>query len=216
MNFIHDVNVLRQTLKSVYSNSADLQALNSEVDKLPKNCRVQVLPVCWRHLLDFPRKCLRQTRKEHDLGDNSEEDEDYPSLEDITVEGVPFVRSLITDLALDILLYQSAYREHITSIVLQECNRIYRLFLKRHPYFDGKVSLIGHSLGSAILFDILCRQKEDVKINGSSQHSRFYHARPSPRTQIKRDDKDLSFEFLVEDFYCLGSPIGLFQMLKGR
>lgn len=100
VNFIHDVNVLRQTLKTVYSSSADLQALNSEIDKLPKNCRVQVLPVCWRHLLDFPRKGVRQNRREHDLGDAYGDDEDYPSLEDITIEGVPFVRSLITDLGL--------------------------------------------------------------------------------------------------------------------
>jgi len=41
VNFIHDVNVLRKTLKSVYGGSADLQALNSEIDKLPKNCRLQ-------------------------------------------------------------------------------------------------------------------------------------------------------------------------------
>ena len=100
MNFVHDVNVLRKTLKGVYTNSADLQALNSEIDKLPKNCRVQVLPVCWRHLLDFPKKGVRQNRKEHDLGEAFGDEEEYPSLEDITVEGVPFVRSLITDLAL--------------------------------------------------------------------------------------------------------------------
>jgi hypothetical protein len=43
---------------------------------------------------------VRQNRKEHDLGEAFGEDEEYPSLEDITVEGVPFVRSLITDLAL--------------------------------------------------------------------------------------------------------------------
>lgn len=41
VNFIHDVNVLRKTLKSVYGGSADLQALNSEIDKLPQNCRLQ-------------------------------------------------------------------------------------------------------------------------------------------------------------------------------
>ena len=34
------MNVLRKTLKSVYGSSADLQALNSEIDKLPKNCRI--------------------------------------------------------------------------------------------------------------------------------------------------------------------------------
>jgi hypothetical protein len=209
--------VLRQTLKSVYSNSADLQALNSEIDKLPKNCRVQVLPVCWRHLLDFPRQGRERNRKEHDLGDAFGDDDEYPSLEDITVEGVPFVRSLITDLALDILLYQSAYREHISGIVLRECNRIYKLFLDRNPYFNGKISLIGHSLGSAILFDILCRQKEDTKVHGSVMHQKYYQSRSSANTQQnKKDPKDLSFDFSVEDFYCLGSPIGLFQMLKGR
>lgn len=100
MNFVHNVNVLRKTLKAVYSSSADLQALNSEIDKLPKNCRIQVLPVCWRHLLDFPRKGARQTRKEHDLGEANGDEDEYPSLEDITIEGIPFVRSLVTDLAL--------------------------------------------------------------------------------------------------------------------
>ncbi|KAH8786167.1 DDHD domain-containing protein [Hyaloscypha finlandica] len=214
VNFIHDVNVLRQTLKSVYKSSADLQALNAEIDKLPKNCRIQVLPVCWRHLLDFPQKSVRQARKEHDIGDAFGDEEEYPSLEDITVEGVPFVRSLITDLALDILLYQSAYREHISNIVLAESNRIYNLFRERNPEFKGKVSLIGHSLGSAILFDILCRQKEAPKISASVTHQNHYkNQRPATN---KSKAKDLDFDFAVEDFYCLGSPIGLFQMLKGR
>ncbi|KAH6713044.1 DDHD domain-containing protein [Leptodontidium sp. MPI-SDFR-AT-0119] len=208
VNFIHDVNVLRKTLKSVYGSSADLQALNSEIDKLPKNCRIQVLPVCWRHLLDFPRKGVRQNRREHDLGDAFGDDEEYPSLEDITVEGVPFVRSLITDLALDILLYQSAYREHITQLVTAESNRVYDLFLERNPTFSGKVSLIGHSLGSAIFFDILCRQKEHPQNTGSRRGRHPAHS----KTQVI----DLDLKFPVEDFYCLGSPIGLFQMLKGR
>jgi hypothetical protein len=85
VNFIGDCNVLRQTLKNVYGGSADLQALNSEIDRLPKNCRVQILPVCWRHLLDFPKK--KQSRKEHDLGDMESTEDEYPSLEDITIEG---------------------------------------------------------------------------------------------------------------------------------
>ncbi|RDL37465.1 uncharacterized protein BP5553_04898 [Venustampulla echinocandica] len=207
VNFIHDVNILRQTLKNVYDGSADLQALNSEIDKLPKNCRVQVLPVCWRHLLDFPKK--RQTRQEHDLGDTENAEDEYPSLEDITIEGVPFVRSLVTDLALDILLYQSAYREQIIVSVLGETNRMYSLFKKRNPHFKGKVSFMGHSLGSAILFDLLCRQKESL------QHSKHHQGRDSNR-HSKGQASKLDFDFAVEDFYCVGSPIGLFQMLKGR
>lgn len=45
INFVHDVNVLRKSLKTVYGASPDLQALNSEVNSESKNCRVQVLPV---------------------------------------------------------------------------------------------------------------------------------------------------------------------------
>lgn len=200
VNFVHDVNTLRKTLKGVYADSPDLRALNAELDDAAKtNCKVQVLPICWRHLLDFPKQSLRHNRGEHDLGDSGYgEEEEYPNLADISVEGVPAVRNLITDLALDILLYQSpAYKDHISRIVLEECNRIYHLFMKRNPDFNGKVSMVGHSLGSAIMFDILCRQ--DRK---SDMH--------------RKDRQNGRLDFEVEDFYALGSPIGLFQMLKGR
>ncbi|OCL13588.1 DDHD-domain-containing protein [Glonium stellatum] len=204
INFVHDVNTLRKTMKAVYANSTDLQALNSEVDKEPKNCRIQALPICWRHKLDFPKQSLKHNRKEQDLGDLDSGDQEYPNLDDITIEGVPAVRNLITDLALDILLYQSpAYKEHISRIVVEECNRIYRLFKERNPSFNGKVSLVGHSLGSAIMFDILCRQEDET----AEKH----------RGKNRRATNDgLKLDFEVEDFYALGSPIGLFQMLKGH
>ena len=216
LNFIHDVNVLRKTLKTVYENSPDLQALNSEVDKLPKNCRIQVLPVVWRHLLDFPRQSLKNRGNEQDLSDvDALGDEfEYPKLSDITVDGVPAIRNLVEDLFLDILLYQSAYREHIAGIVQRECNRVFGLFQKRNPQFKGKVSLVGHSLGSAVMFDLLCRQKD------AAHDSPAHQARPSRKrtSSVKQEDatRDLALEFGVEDFYCLGSPVGLFQMIKGR
>lgn len=79
INFVHDVNVLRKTMKSVYSAAADLRALNSEIDTPGLgNSRVQVLPVVWRHMLDFPK---RKPRKgEHDLGEifNEEDECKYP------------------------------------------------------------------------------------------------------------------------------------------
>ncbi|EMC95971.1 hypothetical protein BAUCODRAFT_70900 [Baudoinia panamericana UAMH 10762] len=202
VNFVHDVNTLRKTLKAVYSDSPDLRALNAELgDAEHVNSRVQVLPICWRHLLDFPKQSLKHNRKERDLADTDIDDEAFPSLEDITVEGVPAVRNLITDLALDILLYQSpAYKEHISRIVLSECNRIYHLFMERNPTFNGKISMVGHSLGSAIMFDLLCSQEQK--------------GQPSMKNRKEHHGKKLDFE--VEDFYALGSPIGLFQMLKGH
>lgn len=234
MNFVHDVNVLRKTLKSVYSSSDDLKALNSELGSSHGNCRVQVLPVCWRHLLDFPRQ--RERRQEYDLGDISEDDacmiyrkaasSEYspltlfldPSLDDITVEGVAFARSLISDLALDVLLYQSSYREEITRIVLQECNRMLKLYKERNPEFHGKVHVMGHSLGSAILFDILCHQRDEYDFDETKNPLRFWpsHGRSEPTDSSKEKPREMKLQFDVEDFYCLGSPVGLFQMLEGR
>ncbi|KAL2824688.1 DDHD domain-containing protein [Aspergillus cavernicola] len=204
VNFIHDVSAMRRTMKSVYKASPDLQALNSTFPDKQKNCRVQVLPVCWRHLLQFPYKEVgQQARREHDLADaDTIEDNVYPTLADITLESVPAVRNLISDLAVDVLLYQSKYCEHITSIVQQECNRIVELYKKRNPSFSGSVSLTGHSLGSAILFDILC--------SGD-----MGQGKPNQMSEKPAGGVD-SFDFECEEFFCLGSPVALFQMLKGK
>ncbi|PGH21595.1 hypothetical protein AJ80_03028 [Polytolypa hystricis UAMH7299] len=213
INFVHDVNTLRKTLKGVYALSPDLQALNSDLSADLKNCRIQVLPVCWRHRLNFPRQSLKQNRKEFDLGDAnnlSMEDEQYPSLSDITLEGVPAVRNLITDLAMDVLLYQSAYRAHIAGIVQKECNRIYQLFKARNPNFRGSVSLCGHSLGSAILFDILCQQPETPMDSRPTQSAR------TDQHYVPDHSEMLPLDFECDNLFCLGSPIALFQMLKGK
>ncbi|KAJ5286917.1 hypothetical protein N7478_002603 [Penicillium angulare] len=213
INFIHDVNVLRKTLKGVYKASPDLQALNSAFADTDKNCRVQVLPVCWRHLLDFPYRGVRQNRKELDLADGDTlEDDAYPSLADITLESVPAVRNLISDLAMDVLLYQSGYCEHISNIVKQECNRIVHLYKKRNPSFQGSVSLCGHSLGSAILFDILCHQPSVV--DGPRKDKANMEQSDNTSDQEGNGSSALNFE--CEEFFCLGSPIALFQMLKGK
>ncbi|RAH49513.1 DDHD family phospholipase [Aspergillus brunneoviolaceus CBS 621.78] len=208
VNFIHDVNVLRKTMKSVYRASPDLQAFNSQFADKHENCRIQVLPVCWRHMLDFPYQRMEQSRKELDLAD-AEAPEDaipaYPTLSDITLDNVPAVRNLISDLAMDVLLYQSAYCEQISHIVKGECNRILRLFKERNPSFKGSVSLCGHSLGSAILFDILCHEPHDS-----------HHATPSVNARQPQCCRDSSLEFQCQEFFCLGSPVALFQMLKGK
>jgi hypothetical protein len=110
---------------------------------------------------------------------------------------------------MDVLLYQSGYCEHISNIVIQECNRILRLYRKQNPSFKGSVSLCGHSLGSAILFDILCHQPGTPTTKSGV-----------PGMAQESDDPDLrgssAFEFDCEEFFCLGSPIALFQMLKGK
>ncbi|KAM3486846.1 hypothetical protein MY3957_009703 [Beauveria namnaoensis] len=140
-----------------------------------------------------------------------DEEEMYPTLEDITIDGVSFARTLISDLALDVLLYQSSYRGEIAQTVIEESNRIVNLFRQRNPKFKGKIHLVGHSLGSAILFDILCHENRQRRRDSKPNPLRFLPHRGS--TRFETND---TLDFDVEDFYCLGSPIGLFQMLKGR
>jgi len=134
-----------------------------------------------------------------------------PRLEDITLETVPFARSLISDLALDVLLFQSSYRERLCDAVLRESNRLHRVFLQRNPHFRGKVHIVGYSLGSLIAFELLCRQ-------GSSLSTREV-AVTEPQIELEESlhqERVTGFGFAVEDFFCLGSPVGLFQMVKGR
>lgn len=166
--------------------------------------------------MDFPRQGLRQNRRELDIADPdslSSEEEEYPSLSDITLEGVPAVRNLISDLAMDVLLYQSGYREHIMGIVQRECNRILKLFKTRNPSFKGSVSLCGHSLGSAIMFDLLCRQKDPSPTYFEGMGRR---QKNSTQTTTGKSRPEFPLDFDCKEFFCLGSPLALFQMLQAK
>jgi len=54
---------------------------------------------------------------------------------------------------------------------------MHQLFLQRNPDFSGGVSLGGHSLGSLILFDLLCHQKPPQKM-------------PEPEVMFAAEDLD--------------------------
>ncbi|KAK7205385.1 DDHD domain-containing protein [Myxozyma melibiosi] len=217
VNFVGDVNTFRKTMKAVYAYSPDLQALNGIAggDSSKPNSRIQVLPVCWRHNIHFGLKQESEEgsgAKEQDIGrmdsqvSEATEEEDAASLADITIDTVPALRGVISEVLLDILLYyQPAYRERIMLNVVAECNRIYRLFQKWNPTFNGRISIAGHSLGSAIAFDVLCRQPDIISSTAAAGKS-----------GSRRSEAKLALEFEVDSFFGLGSPVGLFQMLKGK
>lgn len=56
-----------------------------------------------------------------------------------------------------------------------ELNKLYDLFLSRHPTFRerGKVSIIAHSLGSVIVYDILERWDLKLRDMEASTQNRF-------------------------------------------
>lgn len=100
------------------------------------------------------------------------------------------------DVVLDVLLYyEPKYLKQIFTSVTSELNRVYKLYMERNPNFKGKIHILGHSLGSAIAFDILSGQSGTIK--GSIDVTR-----------------DLCFE--VENLFLVGSPVGMFKLLEGK
>ncbi|ORX43762.1 DDHD-domain-containing protein [Piromyces finnis] len=155
----------------------------------------------------------------NDSDDDDDEDDEidelnFPRMEDILLESIPIVRKVVTDLALDVLFYMTPrhYQQMIT-ILSNEFNRLYKLFKKHHPDFNGKVSLFGHSLGSQLCFDILCHQIPEV-LNTEKVDIVNYN-RLSPYGG-EANYKFKQLDFPVENFFGVGSPVGLFTILSDR
>ncbi|AET40333.1 putative carboxylic ester hydrolase Ecym_5596 [Eremothecium cymbalariae DBVPG len=178
VNFAHTVNLLRNNLKQVYSKSDRLKQLNKN-DALTKdwesNSRIQVLPITWRHHIGINTEDLDSTIDSTEL----------PTLLDITVDGIRPLRKLFGDIALDVLIYtEEYYQDLIMRNVCDRLNRTFAKFCENNPSFNRKVSLIGHSLGSLILFDLL------------SKHDKY------------------PLDFEVENFFTIGSPLGVFKLIQ--
>ncbi|XP_006820775.1 SEC23-interacting protein-like, partial [Saccoglossus kowalevskii] len=105
--------------------------------------RVEFLPVSWHSVLH---------------GDATGVDR---RLRNITLPSIGRLRHFTNDTLLDILFYSSPlYCQTVSDRVGGEINRLYQLFRERNPAFCGKMSIIGHSLGSLICFDLLSHQHD--------------------------------------------------------
>lgn len=184
VNFVHSVNVLRKTMANVFSAN---ETKKDKDEQQNLNNKIQVLPISWRHGIEFTPYKRFQTK-------NAAGRFSLPTLEEISVDGVKPLRKITGDVVLDVLLYYEArYIKQIYEIVTTELNRVYSKYMEMNPNFKGKVHIMGHSLGSAIVFDIASFQKP---------------------TRPKEPDlkKDLLFD--IENLFCVGSPVGIFRLLR--
>ncbi|XP_030058468.1 SEC23-interacting protein isoform X2 [Microcaecilia unicolor] len=107
--------------------------------------RVEFLPVHWHSSLH---------------GDATGVDR---NIKKISLPSIGRLRHFTNETLLDILFYNSpTYCQTIVDKVSMEMNRLHALFTSRNPDFKGGVSVVGHSLGSLILFDILSNQTDLV------------------------------------------------------
>ncbi|XP_063372059.1 uncharacterized protein LOC134660243 [Cydia amplana] len=173
-----------QLLQSHYRNSCD----NGIVG------RVEVLPISWHASLHSgPRGVDRRLAR-------------------VTLASIPRLRSFTNDTVLDVLLYTSPhYCQMILDTVCGELNRIYTLFMSRNPDFKGRVSLGGHSLGSVILYDLLCNQP--IPRNPVKPRSEKTYISGTAANNPTMQYPTLCFEPLA--LYALGSPIAIFECIRG-
>ncbi|KAG3031582.1 hypothetical protein PC121_g4867 [Phytophthora cactorum] len=101
-------------------------------------------------------------------------------IRDVTLPAIPKLRELANDTVLDVLFFMSPlFHQVILDEVAKEMNRVFTLFQSRHPDWmesrrvrggkRKKVSIIAHSLGSIICFDILNHQQVYMQQSESAQ-----------------------------------------------
>ncbi|XP_076641508.1 phospholipase DDHD1 isoform X1 [Halictus rubicundus] len=144
------------------------------------NYRVEFFPVEWRSSLKL----------------------DGDIVEAITPYSVLSIRHLLNSSAMDILYYTSPlYGGEVRAGLQKELNRLYFMFASRHPGWKGKVSILAHSLGCVIVYDIVTGwMGPDTRP-------------PSPETQEVLLQR---LQFSIENLFCLGSPLSVFLALRTR
>ncbi|CAG8825838.1 19211_t:CDS:10, partial [Gigaspora margarita] len=185
-------------MKSGSNTSTSSSRRNSVLSDKCTRSGVQVLPILWREEIKFGI-AADDENFQRDLGLPKTVEEGKTTLSEITLDGVPTLRLMISDVLMDVLLYMTPrYREIMINTVTNEANRIYNLFIQRNPKFlevGGKVSLIGHSLGSVLAFDVLCHQPPiPSSINELSSTS------DSKRV----DESFFKLDFPVQNFFSAG------------
>lgn len=132
-NFIYAANQFRQVLRK--------QSSDPSVSSVMKNRRCQVLPVQWRASLNIESGTADEDAKK-------EENNEF-TFADITIgKSIPYVREVTNSVLLDIPLFMSDHRQKMIEAVCQQANRLYRMWIARHPEFEknGRVHIVGHSV----------------------------------------------------------------------
>ena len=152
------------------------------------------LPINWRAKMKAEDMATDQSPN------NLDSDHNNFSLDDVTVPYMLPTRGFINDVFADIPYYMSNRQESIISTVVDEANRVYNEWCKHTPGFreNGRVHIIGHSLGSVIAMDILSRQPTSLSNSDPQQEQ------GAPKL----------FDFDTKSAFFLGSPLGFFFHLK--
>ncbi|NWS74762.1 DDHD1 Phospholipase, partial [Crotophaga sulcirostris] len=173
---------------------------------------------------------------------------DGDTVDSITPDKVRGLRDMLNSSAMDIMYYTSPlYRDEVTeptlhTLLLPE-SRLYTLFCSRNPEFEEKgrkVSIVSHSLGCVITYDImtgwnpvklyeqLLQEEEELEDSWMSYEEQrlleeLYVTKQRLREiegrlhelKVSATSKTPVLKFKVENFFCMGSPLAVFLALRG-
>ncbi|PNJ70387.1 phospholipase DDHD1 isoform X7 [Pongo abelii] len=170
---------------------------------------------------------------------------DGDTVDSITPDKVRGLRDMLNSSAMDIMYYTSPlYRDELVKGLQQELNRLYSLFCSRNPDFEekgGKVSIVSHSLGCVITYDImtgwnpvrlyeqLLQKEEELPDERwmSYEERHLLDELYITKRRLKEIEERLhglkassmtqtpALRFKVENFFCMGSPLAVFLALRG-
>ncbi|KAJ2450248.1 hypothetical protein EV183_004406 [Coemansia sp. RSA 2336] len=119
-------------------------------------------------------------------------------MDKVTLPSIPWIRTIDNERIGDIMYYYSTFHGHeILKMVIEKLNRVYGEFIEEHPDFDGPVSLVAHSMGGLLCYEILymMHMLEQGKQAGGSWEAVRY--RDLPR-----------LAFTPQQLFTMGSPHG--------
>jgi hypothetical protein len=199
--------------------------------------RVEYLPVEWHE--SFTVQSQRRLHTGSSIPGNR------PSgvtIDDISLRTIPQMRQFANDTLMDVLYFMSPeHHDIIIDIVVNEMNFVVQKF-RDLTGFKGDISVVGHSLGSIITWDILdhqikrgltseshgCRSVESSAApetagpDGEECHDASSDPRDppeltsSPVPQIRQEVTYPQLDFAVDNAFMLGSPIAVFLMMRNH
>eukprot|EP00884_Botryococcus_braunii_P003989 jgi/Botrbrau1/13591/Bobra.0307s0010.1 len=129
-NIADDAMAVRNNLRLVAADNLGEEAAHGS--------RVEVLPIQWRKNLNL--------------------DADLQA-EALMPAGVRSLRSMLHATCVEVVMYLTPLHcQDMLNSVVDGCNFQFARFKQRNPEFKGKVSILAHSLGTVLSYDILCNQ----------------------------------------------------------
>ena len=182
----------------------------------PPPHRVELIPLEWYSKIHNTQSALKNT------------------LLATTLHNIPRLRAIANDVVFDVLTYLTpSFCQDVIETVTAEIIRSYNQFNQAHPKFlknGGKTSIIGHSLGSVIAWDLLSilADKQNNRPTYKPGHAEAIHETLAKEDEVGSTPQnaghsgpllsreiDMHLPFEPECTLFLGSPLGLFLSLRG-